>query len=132
MRCKTSVKTTFRRNKGSLKVVENNESGSTNEEHSMTSDDKEKLIAVLQAKREDLSRSLRNRDEIAIETASDALDDLQLKTEREFAIHNLNRDSSMLRHIDLALARIAKGTYGICLHCEEDISGNARPGRDRN
>jgi DnaK suppressor protein len=88
----------------------------------MTSDDKEKLIAVLQAKREDLSRSLRNRDEITVETASDALDDLQLKTEREFAIQNLNRDSSMLRHIDLALSRIAKGTYGICLHCEEDIS----------
>jgi DnaK suppressor protein len=122
MPCKTPVKTIVRRNKSSLKGVENNESGITNEENKMTSADKEKLAAVLLAKRKHLSISLCTRDGIAVETASDALDDLQLKTERELATQNLNRDSSMLRHIDLALSKIVNGTYGICLHCEEDIS----------
>jgi DnaK suppressor protein len=28
----------------------------------------------------------------------------------------------MLRQIRRALARIADGSYGVCLHCEEDIS----------
>ena len=41
--------------------------------------------------------------------------------ERELAIRNLDRDSNMLRQIRRALSRIANGTYGVCLHCEEDI-----------
>jgi DnaK suppressor protein len=41
--------------------------------------------------------------------------------ERELAIRNLDRDSNALRLIYRALLRIANGTYGICLHCEEDI-----------
>ena len=41
--------------------------------------------------------------------------------ERELAIRNLDRDSSLQRQINRALARIAKGTYGVCLHCEENI-----------
>jgi DnaK suppressor protein len=37
------------------------------------------------------------------------------------AIRNLDRDSNMLRNVRGALARVADGSYGICLHCEEDI-----------
>ena len=37
------------------------------------------------------------------------------------AIRNLDRESNMLRNVRGALARIADGSYGICLHCEEDI-----------
>ena len=65
---------------------------------------------------------MRNRDEIVIEKAPDALDEVQLAGERELAIRNLDRDSNMLRQIRRALARIADGSYGVCLHCEEDIS----------
>jgi DnaK suppressor protein len=57
-----------------------------------------------------------------IEKAPDALDEVQLAGERELAIRNLDRDSNMLRQIRRALARIADGSYGVCLHCEEDIS----------
>jgi len=78
--------------------------------------------SVLEAKRTELSYSLRNRDEIVIEKAPDALDEVQLAGERELAIRNLDRDSNMLRQIRRALARIADGSYGVCLHCEEDIS----------
>jgi len=64
---------------------------------------------------------LRKRDEIVIEKVSDTLDAVQLMGERELAIRNLDRDSNMLRQIRRALSRIANGTYGVCLHCEEDI-----------
>ena len=64
---------------------------------------------------------MRKRDEIVIEKVSDTLDEVQLMGERELAIRNLNRDSNMLRQIRRALSRIANGTYGVCLHCEEDI-----------
>lgn len=87
----------------------------------MTSTDTERLTSLLRAKQTELSRSLRHRDEIVIEKASDALDEVQLKEERDLAIRNLDRDSYALRLIHRALARIANGTYGICLHCDEDI-----------
>jgi len=76
----------------------------------------------LEAKQAELTGSLRNRDEIVIEKAPDALDEVQQAGEREFAIRNLDRDSTMLRLIHGALRRIADGSYGVCLHCEEDIA----------
>jgi DnaK suppressor protein len=87
----------------------------------MTLAETEKLTSLLRTKETELSHSLRNRDEIVIEKASDALDEVQLMGERELAIRNLDRDSNALRQIRRALFRIANGTYGVCLHCEEDI-----------
>jgi len=77
--------------------------------------------SVLEAKRTELSYSLRNRDEIVIEKAPDALDEVQQMGEREIAVRNLDRDSGMLRLIRRALSRIEHESYGVCLHCEEDI-----------
>jgi len=88
----------------------------------MTKAELEKFKNILEAKQAELSGALRNRDEIAIEKASDAIDEVQLAGERELAIRNLDRDSNMLRQIRRALARIADGSFGVCLHCEEDIS----------
>jgi len=88
----------------------------------MTKTDLEKFRNTLETKRSELSGSLRNRDEIVIEKAPDALDEVQLAGERELAIRNLDRDSNMLRQIRRALARIADGSYGVCLHCDEEIS----------
>ena len=69
----------------------------------------------------ELSRSLHNRDEIVIDKSSDAIDEVQSMEARELAIRNLDRDSNALRQIHQAFNRIANGTYGVCLHCEEDI-----------
>ena len=87
----------------------------------MTLAETERLTGLLRARQTELSRSLRHRDEIVIEKASDALDEAQLKEERDLAIRNLDRGSNALRLIHRALARIANGSYGVCLHCEEDI-----------
>jgi DnaK suppressor protein len=81
----------------------------------------EKYKATLEAKRAELSVGLRNRADIAIEKTPDALDEVQLAGERELAIRTLDRESSLLRSVRGALARIADGSYGICLHCEEEI-----------
>jgi DnaK suppressor protein len=80
-----------------------------------------KYRATLEAKQTELSAGLRNRDDIAIEKTPDALDEVQLAGERELAIRNLDRESSLLRNVRSALARMADGSYGVCLHCEEDI-----------
>ncbi len=87
----------------------------------MNKTDLEKYKAVLEAKRAELSAGLRNRADIAIEKTPDAIDEVQLAGERELAIRNLDRESNLLRNVKGALMRIADGSYGICLHCEEDI-----------
>ena len=80
-----------------------------------------KYKAVLEAKQAELAAGLRNREDIAIEKTPDALDEVQLAGERELAIRNLDRESNLLRNVRGALARMAEGSYGTCLHCEEDI-----------
>ncbi len=87
----------------------------------MNKTDMEKYKAMLEAKRAEVSAGLRNREDIAIEKTPDALDEVQLAGERELAIRNLDRESNLLRNVKSALARIADGSYGVCLHCEEDI-----------
>jgi DnaK suppressor protein len=65
---------------------------------------------------------LRKRDQIAIENTADALDEVQNAAEREFAIRQLESQSSRLHNIKAALRRIQEGTYGECLHCQTRIS----------
>ncbi len=77
---------------------------------------------VLEAEQAELVRLVRNRDGIAIEKSADALDEVQYATERELAIRSLDRDFSLLRNVRAALCRIGDGSFGVCLHCEEDIS----------
>ncbi len=87
----------------------------------MTQNELNKYRAVLEAKQAELSNGLRNREDIAIEKTPDALDEVQLAGERELAIRNLDRESNLLRNVKAALSRIADGSFGVCLHCEEDI-----------
>ena len=88
----------------------------------MTKTELNKHKALLEAKQAELVGGLRNRDGIAIEKTADTMDEVQLAGERELAIRNLDRESNLLRNVRLALSRIADGSYGTCLHCEEDIS----------
>src|SRR4051812_3704057 len=77
---------------------------------------------ILQTKRDELERMVRNRDAITIEKSADALDEVQYASERELAIRNLDRETNLLRNVRAALRRIDEGTFGTCMHCEEDIS----------
>jgi len=77
---------------------------------------------LLEAKQAELAQLVRNRDGIAIEKSPDALDEVQHATERELAIRNLDRESNLLRNVRASLRRLEEGSFGVCLHCEEDIS----------
>jgi DnaK suppressor protein len=88
----------------------------------MTKNELKKFREILEARQAELKLFVRNREGIAIEKSPDALDEVQHATERELAIRNLDRESQMLRNVRGALRRIDEGTFGVCLHCEEDIS----------
>jgi len=88
----------------------------------MTKSELSRYRNVLEAKHAEIMQLVRNRDGIAIERSSDSLDEVQQATERELAIRNLDRDSNVLRKVRGALRRITEGDYGVCLHCEEDVS----------
>jgi len=88
----------------------------------MTKTEINKYREILEAKQAELAQVLRNRDGITIEKSPDALDEVQNAAERELAIRNLDRESNLLRNVRAALHRIDEGMFGICLHCEEDIS----------
>ena len=88
----------------------------------MTKSELNKYKSVLEAKQADLAHMIRNRDGIVIEKCPDSLDEVQYATERELAIRSLDRDSNLLRNVRAALDRIEEGSFGVCLHCEEDIS----------
>lgn len=88
----------------------------------MTKTDLAKFKAVLEAKYAELAKVVRKREGITIEKSPDALDEVQNAAERELAIRNLDRESHLLRNVRAALQRINDGSYGVCLHCEEEIS----------
>ena len=87
----------------------------------MTKSEINKFRTSLAAKQTELAPSLRKRDGIAIEKTPDALDEVQLATERELTTRNLERRSQVLREVREALDRIQQNTYGICLSCDEEI-----------
>ncbi|HEY7212792.1 MAG TPA: TraR/DksA family transcriptional regulator [Bryobacteraceae bacterium] len=88
----------------------------------MTKNELNKFKKILETKQDELEQIVRNRDAIAIEQSADALDQVQHASERELAIRNLDRESNLLRHVRSALRRIEDGSFGTCLHCDEEIS----------
>ena len=77
---------------------------------------------LLEVQQADLVHLVQNRDGIAIEKSPDSLDEVQHATERELAIRNLDREFNLLKNTRAALRRIEEGSFGVCLHCEEDIT----------
>ena len=62
---------------------------------------------VLERKQAELARALRNRDDIIIEKSADQMDETQYATERDLAIRNVDRDSSLLREVGAHCAGFA-------------------------
>lgn len=75
----------------------------------------------LEEKQAELTQALGNREGLYLHTEGDELDHLQRATERELAISNLCRGSSLLRAVREALKRIADGTFGACVLCGKQI-----------
>jgi DnaK suppressor protein len=77
---------------------------------------------ILERKEAELVRVLRRRDGIAIEKSADQMDEIQYASERDLAIRNVDRESTLLRDVKAALRRIHDGSFGACLECESAIS----------
>jgi len=77
---------------------------------------------LLEARRAELAQVLHQRDAIAIETSADSLDEAQQAAEHALTIANLDRQFDLLRNVRAALDRIENGTFGVCIHCEQEIS----------
>jgi len=88
----------------------------------MTKTELNKFRDILKTRQAELEQVLRNREGIAIEKSPDALDEVQHAAERELAIRNLDRESQLLRQVRGALRRMEEGSYGICIHCDQEIS----------
>jgi DnaK suppressor protein len=77
---------------------------------------------VLENKQAEVGDGSRNREALAINTSPEELDRIQNASDRDWAMGNLERNSSRLREVQAALRRIGAGTFGVCAGCEEDIS----------
>ena len=77
---------------------------------------------ILKTRQAELSHLRQNREALAIEPSADEFDRIQLAQERDFAMGAINRESVRGREIKAALQRIERGSFGICLNCEEEIT----------
>ena len=57
------------------------------------------------------------------------MDEIQYASERDLAIRNVDRDSTLLRQVKAALRRIHDGSFGTCIECESAISPKTPRGR---
>lgn len=87
----------------------------------MTMAELKNFESVLQTRARELARSLAERNQIVIERSGDALDGSLHAADRELSAQALAKDFRLLRQVEAARDRIQDGTYGICLHCEEEI-----------
>jgi len=87
----------------------------------MTKTDLTKFREALRIKQAELSVS-RGLESIAIERSADVIEEADYRCNRELAIVNLNRDSTIRRNIELALIRIHDHSFGVCVHCDHEIS----------
>ena len=88
----------------------------------MALDEMSAVKEILARKEAELGRVLRNRDGIVIETSADQMDQIQYASERDVAMRNVDRESSLLRDVKAALRRIHDGSFGTCIDCEWTIS----------
>jgi len=77
---------------------------------------------ILERKEAELAHVLQNRVGIAIEKSVDQMDEIQYASERDLAIRNVDRESSLLRDVKGALRPIHDGSFGTCIECESMIS----------
>jgi DnaK suppressor protein len=86
------------------------------------SDGTEGISDYLEREARGSDASAHTAEGLRIERTPDALDETQFSAARELSTRNLERESSLLREVRAALDRIADGSYGTCLQCEEEVS----------
>lgn len=82
------------------------------------------LARTLEAMAEEISRRAREQDRAAIlvETSAEQCEQDMLAAQRDMAVQSLDRNARLLRDVRAAQERIRRGSYGLCLECDEEIS----------
>ena len=76
----------------------------------MTKTEFDRFSNLLTARQAELARAVALREGIVIERTADALDEVQFAAARELRTRTLERESSLLRDVRMALDRIADDT----------------------
>jgi len=82
----------------------------------------ESVRQILESQLKEAAPTQGLRESIRIHQVADPVDLTQQAAEREMAVHNLDRDSALMRRIRSAIERVNNRSYGVCLECEEDIA----------
>jgi len=86
----------------------------------------ERFKKLLQARRDELGRSVVQAQEAGKTPAQaygvDEGDRASRSHDKELFFHQTMKSRGSIRAIDAALARIADGTFGECLHCNQEIN----------
>jgi DnaK suppressor protein len=78
--------------------------------------------AALVQQRDELRTSIQfYRGDLHIEKNADPMDQTTAEANREESGREVSRKAASLREVEEALERIADGSYGICLDCDEPI-----------
>jgi DnaK suppressor protein len=102
-----------------------NSTPSGNSELVLTVRDAARYRAVLLAKRNELAVADGEAESVvppANDTAGDVVDWARAGTEAELQIQRRQSGAHLMRAIDEALARISRGTFGVCEVCKQPIS----------
>ena len=84
--------------------------------------DLKQVRQLLESQLAEGSRKRGQRESIHIHQVADALEMIQQAVDRELAIHGLDQESMLVRRLRSAIERVDDGSYGTCLHCEEEIA----------
>lgn len=88
----------------------------------MTNTELNAFRRALENRQAELGNANSNREALAMQPSPDELDRIQLASERDVAIGDLERNSSRLREVRAALRRIDAGTFGSCVECAVTIN----------
>lgn len=89
---------------------------------------KQHLLAQAKALREDISRELRKRDEEHYAALAGEITDRSEESVADLLVDvtlaEISRDVEELRDVEAALARIDRGTWGVCIDCDKQIEAD--------
>ena len=77
---------------------------------------------ILESHLKAASSRRKSGDSIHIHQVADPADMTQESADRDVMVQILDRESTLVRRLRTAIARINDGSYGLCLKCEEKIA----------
>jgi len=75
----------------------------------------------IEAKARELAERLSDRERFAVESPAEEIEKIVLAEQRDLAVNLLGTSTRMQREIREAVDRLARGNFGICEQCEQEI-----------